>query len=45
MFLAKSFGCRVDGFDHDAEFIDHSNRRAKELGLESEARFSKADAN
>ncbi len=44
-YLAKTFGCMVDGFDINPEFIDYSNRRAIELGLQARVKFSLADIN
>jgi cyclopropane fatty-acyl-phospholipid synthase-like methyltransferase len=43
LFLAKNFGCRVEGFDLNPEFVEYSNRRARELGLETKAKFVKND--
>ena len=42
-FLANSFGCSVEGFDKNQEFVDYSNQRARELGLESRVRFTEVD--
>ena len=44
-YLAKNFGCHLEGFDINPEFVDHANRRARELGLHSRVQFSKADVN
>lgn len=44
-YLAKNFGCKVEGVDINSEFVEYSNNRAKELGLYSKVRLSKADIN
>jgi cyclopropane fatty-acyl-phospholipid synthase-like methyltransferase len=44
-YLAKTFGCTVDGFDINPEFIDYSNNRVRELGIQSRVRFSHSDIN
>ena len=42
-YLAKNFGCRVDGFDINPEFVDYSNNRTKELALQSRVKFAHTD--
>lgn len=42
-FLAKSFGCRVDGFDADADFVKYSTSKAVEQGLNSLVDFRSRD--
>jgi len=44
-YLAKNFGCSIEGFDHNSEFVDYSNNRARELGLQQRVRFNVADIN
>lgn len=44
-FLAERFGCRVDGFDADADFVEYSNRKAAEQGLSSLVDFRCCDIN
>lgn len=44
-YLATNFGCSVDGFDINPEFVDYSNDRSKELGLQSKVKFGHADIN
>lgn len=44
-YLAKRFGCRVEGFDADPEFVEYSNRRAGEEGLASLTEFRCCDIN
>lgn len=34
-FLAERFGCRVDGFDANPDFVEHSTGRAAEQRLSS----------
>ncbi len=43
LFLARNFGCKVEGFDLNPEFVEYSNGRTKELRLESRARFVNSD--
>ncbi len=38
-FLAEKFGCRIEGFDADADFVAYSNRKAAEQDLSSLADF------
>ncbi len=42
-YLGKNFGCRVEGYDHNPEFVEYSNRRAAELRLESKVKFNETD--
>jgi len=44
-FLAERFGCRVDGFDTDPDFVEHSTGRAAEQGLGSLVNFRCQDIN
>ena len=39
-YLAKNFGCRVDCFDINSEFVDYCAVRATDLGLASRLRFT-----
>lgn len=42
-FLAQRVGCRVEGYDHNPEFVDYSDHKAREFGLRSKLRFVLAD--
>ena len=42
-YLAKTVRCKIDGFDFNSEFVDYSNNRAKELELQSTAKFCQED--
>jgi cyclopropane fatty-acyl-phospholipid synthase-like methyltransferase len=44
-FLAERFGCRVDGFDADPNFVEYSIGRAAEQGLGSLVDFRCHDIN
>ena len=44
-FLAERFGCRVDGFDANPDFVGYSTRRAGEQGLSSLVDFLCDDVN
>ncbi|HVH15439.1 MAG TPA: methyltransferase domain-containing protein [Candidatus Angelobacter sp.] len=44
-YFARNFGCRVDGYDLNSEFVDYSNDRARDLGLESKVKFTRSDIN
>ena len=44
-FLAGRFGCRVDGFDVNPDFVEHSTIRAAEQGLSSLVDFRCHDIN
>jgi cyclopropane fatty-acyl-phospholipid synthase-like methyltransferase len=44
-FLAERFGCRVNGFDSNPEFVEYSIRRAAEQGLSSLVDFRCHDVN
>lgn len=43
-YLATEWGCRVDGVDVTAEYVDVANELAKRVGLSERVRFSIADA-
>jgi cyclopropane fatty-acyl-phospholipid synthase-like methyltransferase len=43
--LAEKFGCKVDGFDLNREFVEYSNRKAAEEGLVSLVSFRRCDIN
>ncbi len=45
MYLARNFGCKVNCFDSNLDFIHYSARRANEAGLSSRLRFTCLDAN
>jgi sarcosine/dimethylglycine N-methyltransferase len=42
-YLAKNYGCRLDGFDIDPEFVEYSNRRSEQLALGSKVMFTLGD--
>jgi ubiquinone/menaquinone biosynthesis C-methylase UbiE len=42
-FLARTFGCGVDCYDHNPEFVDYSKNKAEVLGLGSTLSFNNAD--
>lgn len=44
-YLGEKFRCSVEGFEINSEFVDYSNSRAGELGLQSKVKFTKADVN
>jgi len=44
-YLAKRFGCKVDCYDINLEFVDYSLGRTKELGLAARVRVSCRDVN
>ena len=44
-YLAKNFGCRVDGFERDADFVVYSSGKAVEEGLDSLVNFRNVDVN
>lgn len=45
LHLARNFGCKVEGFDVNPEFVAYSKGRAKALGLASKAQFAQFDVN
>ncbi len=40
--LARNYGCRLDGFDINPEFVEYSNSRSKQLALDSKVKFALA---
>lgn len=44
-YLAKNFGCRVDGFDRDADFVAYSSGKATDELLDSLVQFRYVDVN
>ncbi len=42
-YLAKNYGCRLDGFDINPEFVEYSKSRSKQLALDSKVKFTLAD--
>jgi cyclopropane fatty-acyl-phospholipid synthase-like methyltransferase len=44
-YLAEKFGCRVDGFDNDPEFVTYASKLATMKGLSSQLEFRCADIN
>ncbi len=45
LFLARRFGCKVEGLDINPDFVNYSNERATEMGLSSRVRFECRDVN
>ena len=45
MYLTTRFGCSVDCYDTNQEFIDYSTNRANKLGLSSKIKFTCSDVN
>ncbi len=43
-YLAENYRCRVDGFDINPEFIEYSNNRSRQLGLDSKVKLTLGDA-
>ncbi len=42
LYLAGKFGCMVNCYEIDAEFVDYSEKRAHDLGLDSLVRFTRS---
>ena len=42
LYIAEKFGCVVDCFDRDSEFVNYSSKRASDLRLDSRVRFTES---